>query len=260
MASGCRGVLIFIRAGKYPPGKRLFVMSAIQFSAQWAPLLREVNWVSILVRLCLAIFCGGVIGIERGRKGRTAGFRTHVLVCIGSALTVLTNQYMMQYFGSGDPARLGAQVINGIGFLGAGTIIVTGRHKVRGLTTAAGLWASACMGLAIGIGFYEAAVAACILILFVNSTLHRLDGYVISKSKVIELYVEFGVVDDISGFIAKMRQKDIRVSELEITKDANSSDAAVAATMLLRSTVRRDRAEILAIVSDVQGVKFVESI
>ena len=155
---------------------------------------------------------------------------------------------------------LGAQVINGIGFLGAGTIIVTGRHKVRGLTTAAGLWASACMGLAIGIGFYEAAVAACILILFVNSTLHRLDGYVISKSKVIELYVEFGVVDDISGFIAKMRQKDIRVSELEITKDANSSDAAVAATMLLRSTVRRDRAEILAIVSDVQGVKFVESI
>ena len=116
------------------------------------------------------------------------------------------------------------------------------------------------MGLAIGIGFYEAAVAACILILFVNSTLHRLDGYVISKSKVIELYVEFGVVDDISGFIAKMRQKDIRVSELEITKDANSSDAAVAATMLLRSTVRRDRAEILAIVSDVQGVKFVESI
>ena len=68
MASGCRGVLIFIRAGKYPPGKRLFVMSAIQFSAQWAPLLREVNWISILVRLCLAIFCGGVIGIERGRK------------------------------------------------------------------------------------------------------------------------------------------------------------------------------------------------
>ena len=122
-------------------------------------VLRELNWASIVLRLTLAILCGGIIGIERGRKGRTAGFRTHVLVCIGATLTVLTNQYMMQYFGGGDPARLGAQVINGIGFLGAGTIIVTGRHKVKGLTTAAGLWASACLGVAIGAGFYEGALA-----------------------------------------------------------------------------------------------------
>ncbi len=232
----------------------------IQDIDSWFSLLRELNWMSILLRLCLATLCGGAIGIERGRKARTAGFRTHVLVCIGAAITVLTNQYMLQYFGTGDPARLGAQVINGIGFLGAGTIIVTGRHKVRGLTTAAGLWASACMGLAIGIGFYEAAIVACLLILFVNSTLHRLDGYVLARSKVIELYVEFRAVEDISGFISKVRQKDIRVSEIEITKETNTSDAAVAATMLLRSTVKRDRSEILAIASDVQGVKFVESI
>lgn len=223
-------------------------------------ILRELNWVSIVLRLALAIICGGAIGIERGRKGRTAGFRTHVLVCIGAALTVLTNQYMMQYFGGGDPARLGAQVINGIGFLGAGTIIVTGRHKVKGLTTAAGLWACACMGLAIGIGFYEAAIAACILILFVNSALHRMDNYVVSKSKVVEIYVEFGTVEDISGFIGKMRATDIRVSEIEITKNTNSADSSVAAVMLLRSNVKRDHAEILAIASDVKGVKFVEYI
>ena len=222
--------------------------------------LRELNWASIILRLALAIICGGVIGIERGRKGRTAGFRTHVLVCIGAALTVLTNQYMMQYFGGGDPARLGAQVINGIGFLGAGTIIVTGRHKVKGLTTAAGLWACACMGLAIGIGFYEAAIAACLFILFVNSALHRIDNYVVSKSKVVEIYVEFGTVEDISGFISKMRATDIRVSEIEITKNTNSADSSVAAVMLLRSNVKRDHAEILAIASDVKGVKFVEYI
>ena len=159
-------------------------MSDIFVQDNGIAVLRELNWISIVLRLALAIICGGIIGIERGRKGRTAGFRTHVLVCIGAALTVLTNQYMMQYFGGGDPARLGAQVINGIGFLGAGTIIVTGRHKVKGLTTAAGLWACACMGLAIGIGFYEAAIAACVLILFVNSALHRMDNYVVSKSKV----------------------------------------------------------------------------
>ena len=235
-------------------------MSDIFVQDNGIAVLRELNWISIVLRLALAIICGGIIGIERGRKGRTAGFRTHVLVCIGAALTVLTNQYMMQYFGGGDPARLGAQVINGIGFLGAGTIIVTGRHKVKGLTTAAGLWACACMGLAIGIGFYEAAIAACVLILFVNSALHRMDNYVVSKSKVVEIYVEFGTVEAISGFIGKMRATDIRVSEIEITKNTNSADSSVAAVMLLRSNVKRDHAEILAIASDVKGVKFVEYI
>ena len=235
-------------------------MSDIFVQDNGIAVLRELNWISIVLRLALAIICGGIIGIERGRKGRTAGFRTHVLVCIGAALTVLTNQYMMQYFGGGDPARLGAQVINGIGFLGAGTIIVTGRHKVKGLTTAAGLWACACMGLAIGIGFYEAAIAACVLVLFVNSALHRMDNYVVSKSKVVEIYVEFGTVEDISGFIGKMRATDIRVSEIEITKNTNSADSSVAAVMLLRSNVKRDHAEILAIASDVKGVKFVEYI
>ncbi len=235
-------------------------MSDIFVQDNGIAVLRELNWISIVLRLALAIICGGIIGIERGRKGRTAGFRTHVLVCIGAALTVLTNQYMMQYFGGGDPARLGAQVINGIGFLGAGTIIVTGRHKVKGLTTAAGLWACACMGLAIGIGFYEAAIAACVLILFVNSALHRMDNYVVSKSKVVEIYVEFGTVEDISGFIGKMRATDIRVSEIEITKNTNSADSSVAAVMLLRSNVKRDHAEILAMASDVKGAKFVEYI
>ena len=235
-------------------------MSDIFVQDNGIAVLRELNWISIVLRLALAIICGGIIGIERGRKGRTAGFRTHVLVCIGAALTVLTNQYMMQYFGGGDPARLGAQVINGIGFLGAGTIIVTGRHKVKGLTTAAGLWACACRGRAIGIGVYEAAIAACVLILFVNSALHRMDNYVVSKSKVVEIYVEFGTVEDISGFIGKMRATDIRVSEIEITKNTNSADSSVAAVMLLRSNVKRDHAEILAIASDVKGVKFVEYI
>ena len=128
--------------------------------------LRDINMVSIILRLSLAMIFGGIIGFDRGKKKRPAGFRTHILVCIGSALAMITNQYIVQVMGmGGDPTRLGAQVISGIGFLGAGTILVTGRQQVKGLTTAAGLWASACMGLALGIGFYEGAIIGCALFL-----------------------------------------------------------------------------------------------
>ena len=133
---------------------------------------RQFDYFSILLRLALAMFFGGVIGLEGARKGRPAGFRTYMLVCLGAALTMLLGQYELhmtevhwadhqQFVGARvDVSRFGAQVINGIGFLGAGTIIVTGNQQVKGLTTAAGLWASACVGLAIGAGFYECVILA----------------------------------------------------------------------------------------------------
>mgnify|MGYP001027887749 CR=1 FL=1 len=118
----------------------------------------------------LTLTIGGMIGLERGSKNQSAGFRTYMLVCLGAASVMMTNQYICDHFESGDPSRLGAQVISGIGFLGAGTIIVTKRNQVRGLTTAAGLWSSACLGLAVGIGFYEGAVAAKITL---YKTVHK---------------------------------------------------------------------------------------
>ena len=134
-----------------------------------------------VVRLILATVCGGMIGIERGRKHRPAGFRTHMIVCIGAALTMVLSVYISDMIVNVwkleesqikiDVSRLGAQVIHGIGFLGAGTIIVTGRQQIKGLTTAAGLWASACMGLAIGAGFYIGALVACIFMGFCVSML-----------------------------------------------------------------------------------------
>lgn len=135
--------------------------------------LREFHFASVVVRLALAMLLGGCIGLERGRKRRPAGFRTYMLVCLGAALTVLLSLYEFTMVTGPwsdicaeigiktDVSRFGAQVINGIGFLGAGTILVTGRQQVKGLTTAAGLWASACTGLAVGAGFYE-----CVLIAF----------------------------------------------------------------------------------------------
>ena len=156
--------------------------------------LRELNLASVLLRLLLAMLFGGLIGMERGRKGRAAGFRTYMLVCLGAALTMLLSQYEYVMLETRwaplaaemgmrtDVARFGAQVINGIGFLGAGTIIVTGRQEVKGLTTAAGLWASACMGLAIGAGFYECVLLGFLLI-FLSIRLLRRGGPMISSEE-----------------------------------------------------------------------------
>ena len=126
--------------------------------------LRELNFISLLLRLCLAVICGGLIGLEREFRRRPAGFRTYLLVCVGAAAAMLIGQYAAEMLAGpwGDAAqkttdvtRIGAQVINGIGFLGAGTVLVTGRQQVRGLTTAAGLWSSACLGLAVGLGLLD---------------------------------------------------------------------------------------------------------
>jgi putative Mg2+ transporter-C (MgtC) family protein len=127
-------------------------------------VLREITYLSVILRILAAVIFGGAIGLERGMKNRPAGLRTYMLVCVGSCLIMLTNQYLFQVSQAGDPMRLGAQVVSGIGFLGAGTIIVTKHNQIKGLTTAAGLWASAGVGLALGVGFYEAAFTAGIAV------------------------------------------------------------------------------------------------
>ena len=137
--------------------------------------MREVTLMSTVIRITLAMILGGCLGMERELKNRPAGLRTYMLVCVGSCLIMLTNQYSYQVFQVGDPVRMGAQVVSGIGFLGAGTIIVTRRSQIKGLTTAAGLWASAAIGLAVGIGFYEAAIAGSAVIAIILTILHRLD-------------------------------------------------------------------------------------
>ena len=135
--------------------------------------IREITYGTIFFRLFLSIVIGGVLGLERGRKSRPAGLRTYILVCLGSTVVMMTNQYVSQCMNTGDPVRMGAQVLSGIGFIGAGSIMKTGRNQVRGITTAAGLWAAACIGLAIGIGFYEVAIAGGILIFIVLSLMQN---------------------------------------------------------------------------------------
>jgi len=132
--------------------------------------LREFNYVTICIRLVLAIIAGGIIGNERGKHGSAAGLRTHILVCVGAAMTALTGYYVYDTLNiSGDIMRLAAQVVSGIGFLGAGMIIVKNGNVVTGLTTAAGMWATAAIGIALGYGFYSGAIVATIFCVFTTA-------------------------------------------------------------------------------------------
>ncbi len=173
---------------------------------------------SITIRLLLAMFVGLVIGIDREMKRRVAGIKTHILVCVGAAMVMITSQYMLANFGTGDPARLGAQVISGVGFLGVGTIIVTGRNQVRGLTTAASIWACACLGLAAGIGFIEGVVVALIFIVFTLKVLGKLDKVVQKRAREIDFYIEFENNEGLNKFSEKMKEDGNRIVRIQVGK------------------------------------------
>lgn len=153
--------------------------------------LQEFNMVSVAVRIFLAIIIGGLIGIERGKQGRAAGMRTHILVCLGSALTVMIGFYVNQKLGlSTDPMRVSAQVVSGIGFLGVGTILLKGRFQITGLTTAACVWATATIGLALGAGFYEGAILAFAAIFLTVTLLHKFEYKLGKHQRRFGMYVE----------------------------------------------------------------------
>lgn len=223
-------------------------------------LLKELNGVSVTVRLVLSLLCGGILGVERGRKKRPAGFRTYMLVCMGAALVMITNQYITEVYGGTDPARMGAQVVSGIGFLGAGTIIVTGRNRVKGLTTAAGLWAAACVGLSLGIGFYTGAVVGCVLIFVVMALLQGLDDWVMSSTKVINLYVEFDQMTDVGVFLRFAKEQGFRISDLEMTRANGIGDNGTAILCTLRLPKKKPHAEILQMLSAAERVRYVEEL
>ena len=225
-----------------------------------AGYLIQENVAETAFRLLLALICGGVLGIERGRKNRPAGFRTYMLVCVGAALVMITNEYIYNRYGTGDPTRLGSQVISGIGFLGAGTIIVTVRNRVKGLTTAAGLWGAACMGLAIGAGYYTAAIISCVMIYFVMAMLYRLDVRVMASARAINLYVEFASVRDIGEFIQYVKDRDMKITDMELIQSGSVNESAAAILVTIRLMKKADHAEIIHLLSSAGGVRYMEEV
>ncbi len=239
---------------------------------QGLDFLREMNTISVLLRLTLSMFCGGMIGLERARKHRPAGFRTYMLVCMGAALTMLLSQYENYMLHSvwapaaadvgirTDVSRFGAQVINGIGFLGAGTILVTGQQKVKGLTTAAGLWASACMGLAVGAGFYECVLLAFVLIFLVVHLLPAVELYIIENAMNMNIYVEFQSLDNVAEIISRIKTYDVTIYEVEVDHGKQTFSQHPNAVFSLRMNRKGTHAKILAAVSELEDVYIVQDI
>lgn len=178
--------------------------------------LRDVNLVTIVLRLVLAMILGGIIGLERGKMGRAAGMRTHTLVCLGATLATMIGFYSAENLNGGDPLRVAAQVVSGIGFLGVGTILLKGRFQITGLTTAAGLWCAAAIGIALGAGFYEGALITFVCAVLTVTVVHRLESKLNKKYNRFGIYVEIcsdkKVRETIDFIESKYNATDIQVT------------------------------------------------
>ena len=201
-------------------------------------IVRELNLWEVFIRIFLSMILGGIIGIDRSLKNRPAGMRTHMLVSIGACLVMLINQYIYQEFKTSDPARMGAQVVSGIGFLGAGTIIISHHRKITGLTTAASLWASASVGLSLGIGFYEAALIGGAAIFASVSLLLNLDDKIDKLQKDIEIYVELHNGCTLKDFLHLMYHNGYKVSQVQMPDNNIKSKHITMFTCLIKSDER----------------------
>lgn len=224
--------------------------------------IREMSFISVLLRLLLAVICGGAVGIEREYKHRPAGFRTHILICLGAAMTTLTSQFLyLEMNLYTDIARLGAQVIAGIGFIGAGSIIVSKRRRVKGLTTAAGLWTGAIIGLACGAGYVECAVFATAMILIAELLLVKFEYRFARKINDVNLYVEYSDAGCIEQIIHVVRDKHIKLNDLEITRTVGEDDSIrFCAILTMQATKKQIERDIIENVTALENIISIEEL
>lgn len=225
--------------------------------------------VDFFIRILAACFCGACIGFERSKRFKEAGIRTHIIVCCASALMMIVSKYGFAdltdaagtFFNGtrgADPARIAAQVVSGISFLGAGVIFKHG-SSVRGLTTAAGLWASACMGLAAGAGYFSCVLVMCTLILLVLEILHKVDKHYIRNSKQMFLYVETNKGVRVGEILSLMNQNGVQVYSF----DHFGTDTEDCTGYRLNVEIENKdltRHGLAAMVTDVDGVVYVSEI
>ena len=217
--------------------------------------LHEINFLVAAIRLLMAMFFGAVLGFERTCKLRAAGFKTYALVCVGSTAAMMMGMYIYQRYNISDPTRIAAQVVSGIGFLGAGTIMVTGFHSVKGLTTAAGLWCNACMGLVIGIGFYEVAFIMFFIILFIIVVGDKAQKRLMAKSKRIRIYVLLDRDDGFYKFIVFLKEHNIEIIEFEIIETIGSYTSI---SFVLKLPTKDKHSNVLDIITSSNYVAYVD--
>lgn len=222
--------------------------------------IREVTYLAVALRILCAVLMGGLLGLERGLKNRPAGLRTYMLVCTGACLVMLTNQYVCQVFMTGDPTRMAAQVVSGIGFLGAGTIIVTRHSQIKGLTTAAGLWTAAGVGLALGVGFYEAAIMGGLAAFTVMTLLQRMDNRMHRTTKRLDVCLELDSKISLADFLRQVRENtDLDISGVE--RESGTGEAGTRCyTATLKAEKRCNHEELMDRLREIPGVIWVEEL
>ena len=199
----------------------------MQFIRELAIFLRDFNIWTICIRLVLAMLFGGALGLERGKQGRAAGMRTHIFVCLGATLTTMIGFHAAERLGStGDPLRVAAQVISGIGFLGVGTILIKGRFQITGLTTAAGMWCAAAIGISLGAGFYEGALVTFICSMLTVTILWRVEYMLNKKYRRFGIYVEIRSDEKVRETITYLEEK-YRITDVQVTSPRSGTTGNV---------------------------------
>jgi len=220
----------------------------------------------------MALFLGAFIGMERERTNNAAGMRTHMIVCIGAALTMLLSQYevfmslthwreIVQTYGIKlDVSRYSAQVINGIGFLGAGTVIVNRKQEVKGLTTAASLWASGCLGIVIGAGFYECVLFAFIMIFACNLFFSAISEKIIVNSRNINVYVEYLHGTDLRTILLYLKSMGISIYDVDIDKGRPKSGINPSAVLLMQLPQSENHNNVIKKIADLECITQVDEV
>lgn len=227
--------------------------------------LREINLLSSFLRIFLSLFFGGILGLERGMKHHAAGFRTYMLVSVGATMVMMTNQYVFQTFETSDPVRMGAQVISGIGFLGAGTILVTRQREVRGLTTAAGLWVAACMGIAVGIGFYSGAVMGYVIVFLIMTIMNCVSKRLKDSCTMLQIYVEFDDKGGMAQFLEHVRKHKMEVTDIRVERrngraDTEAPEPSIHIQVTLKCSEKRSWEEQMGLICSAPGIRYLEEI
>ncbi len=239
---------------------------------QYLTYLRELNLASMMLRVFLAMLMGGLIGIDRERKKRPAGFRTYMLVAMAASCTQILSQYLNLMLDTQwaeafaavgnktDAVRLGAQVISGVGFIGTGTILLTERQEVRGLTTASCLWASACMGLAIGAGFYECLIVGVILIVLVMKIFPLIEENVLAKSRNMNFYVEMDSIEKLGAVVNCVKGRGVRIYDVDIGKVEQNGERHVRGLFSVNLPKCGPHTELLAKIATIDGIVAIEEV
>ena len=202
--------------------------------------LREMNTVSVMLRMLIAVLIGAVIGLERSAKNRPAGFRTHILVCLGAAVAAMTGLYIFLVLKlPTDVSRLGAQVISGLGFIGAGTIVVTKKMSIKGLTTAAGLWTTGIIGLAIGSGYFELGIIGAMLVLMAETLFNAL-GRKIRHTPDYSLEIYYNEKDCLDEVLRYCKDSRMAIVNLKIHTLDGKGPSLYVADVKVRGNMRPD--------------------